>query len=338
MLIQYFYYFCIFNFTKMNKVIKNYFKVFQHSNKIKKKEIPFQHLNAIFICPSHECNANCIHCYEKYGNKTKASLTTDEVKNIVDQFRLIVDSGTVYYCSGEFLLRPDAIELVRYASNVGLKVVVVSNGLLADSIKIEELKKSGLTWLIISLDSANEIRHDESRGVKGCYKKAVNALQIAKEKGLKTQIWTYITKTNFNELFDITKLARKVNTDLVLAFFPILSGQLFNRNEENLNLEEREFVRKQFSGDNLVEFDPPAENRPCKGGGNNHICVMPTGEVTFCPTVPYSYGNIHLMKLDAVLKIIAEDYNKFCNANCTGQCIMNFEEYRNNCNAKFLYE
>ncbi|HPL82972.1 MAG TPA: hypothetical protein PLJ15_01725, partial [Candidatus Omnitrophota bacterium] len=71
----------------------------------------FLRLEKIFICPSHKCNANCVHCYEKFkGNDKKWSLTTNQVKNIIDQFRGL-KGHYVYYCSGEFLLRDDALEL-----------------------------------------------------------------------------------------------------------------------------------------------------------------------------------------------------------------------------------
>jgi MoaA/NifB/PqqE/SkfB family radical SAM enzyme len=319
----------------MSKIHDYYNKLFQ--GKEKNIEPRAQQLKGIFISPSHECNANCIHCYEKFQGKKNIALSTENVKNIVDQF-ILLGGVMVYYCSGEFLLRPDAIELVKYASDRKLFVCVASNGLLADEAKINELKQAGLSRLIISLDSADEARHDEFRGINGCFQKAVNALRIAKEKGISTQIWTYISKTNFDELAGISELGKELNTDEVFVFYPLLSGHLFNRFDENLNFEEREMFRKQFNNCPPVNLEFQTEESLCRGGGNRHICVMPSGDVTFCPPVPYSYGNIHDQSLENILKRVVADYNKFCTKKCTGQCIVNFEEYRNNCNAKFLYE
>gem|GEM_PF-4196467 len=28
------------------------------------KKIGFKKLSRLFLCPSHDCNANCLHCYE----------------------------------------------------------------------------------------------------------------------------------------------------------------------------------------------------------------------------------------------------------------------------------
>jgi MoaA/NifB/PqqE/SkfB family radical SAM enzyme len=292
-------------------------------------------LEQVFICPSHECNANCAHCYEKLPHHdSHKSLTNKEVKNIVDQSSRL-GSKRVYLCSGEFLLREDALDLVRYARSKNMIVSVTTNGLLLNEKKIDELKEAGLTILIVSIDSANPSRHDELRGVKGCFEKARNGLRIAKEKGIITQIWTYITKTNFNELESIAKMGKELGVENVYVFFPLLSGHLFNRFDENLTYEERESFRKRFNGDPLVTLEFDKEETPCNGGGLLHACIMPTGDVTFCPPVPYSYGNIKSRSLRDCLKDVVKDHKKF--SHCTGQCIVNFPEYRTGCNAKYMY-
>lgn len=294
-------------------------------------------LKSIFISPSHDCNANCVHCYEKFNNKVAASLTSEKIKSIINEFKNL-GGDFVQFCSGEFLLRPDAVDLVRYAAMQKMGVSVTTNGLLADEAKIEELKQAGLTKLVISIDSADETRHDELRRVSGCFKKAVDALKIAKRKGLVTKIWTYVSRTNSHELTGIIELAKEVQADLAFVYFPLLSGHMFNSFDENLTFEEREELREKFNGYSLLELEFPTEDSLCRGGGNEHINVLPSGDVTFCPPVPYSYGNVHDQKLKDILKLVVKDYKKFCTKSCTGQCIVNFQEYRDNCNARFIYQ
>jgi len=289
----------------------------------------------IFICPSHECNANCPHCYEKFTHKKfQESLTTQQVKNVIDQFYQLGGS-VVFFCSGEFLLRADALDLLKYAKSKNLYVIIVTNGLLLDEKKIDALKENGLDELIVSIDSAEASRHDELRGVKGCFEKAVNAIRIAKAKGIRTMIWTYITKTNFSELAGISRLGADLDPDGIFTFLPLLSGNLFSEFNENLTYEEREKLRDQFNK-SIVELEFPSEESPCRGGGLYHICVMPSGDVTFCPPVPYSYGHIDSKPLKDCLRDMIKDHKRF--SHCTGQCIVNFTEYRQNCNAEFLYK
>lgn len=291
-------------------------------------------LERLFICPSHECNANCVHCFEKFDHENfQKSLTTKQIKDLIDQFHQMGGS-LVRFCSGEFLLRNDALDLVRYVYSKNIGVSVTTNGLLLDERTIDELKIAGLTELMVSIDSANPTRHDELRGVQGCFEKAVNGIRIAKKKGIITRIWTYASKTNFNELDGVVKLGKELGV-FVYAFFPLLSGRLFNKFEENLTYEEREVFRKQFNNKPGVLLEFPTEESPCRGGGFEHIAVMPSGDVTFCPVIPYSYGNINSRSLKDCLKDIVKDYKRF--SHCTGQCPVNFPEYRQNCNAKFIY-
>ncbi|MGQ9848099.1 MAG: radical SAM protein [Bacteroidales bacterium] len=168
-------------------------------------------LKYIFISTWHECNANCKHCYEKFERKAKNSLSTEEVKNIIDQFYKL-NGILIYFCSGEFLMRPDAIELISYARNKKILVSVVTNGLLLTDDYLKKLKEVDLNRLIVSLDSSNSEKHDMNRGVKGIFDKAFNGLKKATEMGIRTQIWTYVSKSNYNELDGIVEIGKQISS------------------------------------------------------------------------------------------------------------------------------
>lgn len=296
----------------------------------------FPRLRKIFICPSHDCNADCVHCYEKFLHKTfNKILSTAAVKDVIDQF-YGVGGYSIFFCSGEFLLRADALELIRYARHKSMLVTLVSNGILLDEKKIDDVTAAGLNTLIISIDSADAERHDKLRGVKGCFEKAVNALRVAGKKGLITRIWTYVSPSNRNELSNIVKLGKSLNVIVSYVYLPLLSGRLFDRPDENFTFEERQRLRQEFNYTDKVLLEFPSEHDSCRGGGNDHICVMPSGDATFCPPVPYSYGNVADTPLKDLLADIRADHRRF--AHCRGQCMVNFPEYRSGCRAKFMYD
>lgn len=294
-------------------------------------------LKYIFISTWHECNANCKHCYEKFQHKTKSSLTTDEVKDIIHQFYKL-NGILIYFCSGEFLLRPDAIELITYARKKHILVSVVTNGLLLNDAYLEKLKKADLNRLIVSIDSANALTHNNNRGVHGLFEKATLGLKKATSMGLRTQIWTYVSRSNFNELDGIIDLSKKISKEPVFVFFPLLSGHFFNQFDENLSYNERELIRKKYRAVKEIMLEFLYEHSTCRGGGNEHINIMPDGEVTFCPPVPYSYGNVMKEPLKNILPRIKADYSKFFKNKLTGQCPVNFMEYRENNNGRFIYD
>ncbi len=293
-------------------------------------------LERIFVCPSHACNARCVHCYENFSGQPAASLTTDDVHNIVDQFHAL-GGYQVYFCSGEFLLRPDALALIRYVSSRHMVSSITTNGLLLSGPLLDDLKAAGLTELIVSIDSADPRRHDERRGVPGCFEKAAAGLKLARERGIITYIWTYVSRSNADELDGIIALGQRLQVELVYVFFPLLSGKFFDRFDENLSFEEREEYRHRYNEREGVLLEFPTEGTPCTGGGLDHVCVMPSGDVTFCPPVPYSYGNVHTTPLKECLRAAREDYRRF--PQCTrGQCPVNFPEYRDKCRARFLHQ
>jgi MoaA/NifB/PqqE/SkfB family radical SAM enzyme len=301
-----------------------------------KKTLGLPALKYIFISTWHECNANCTQCYEKFEHKTKSSLTTEETKNIIDQFYKL-NGLLIYFCSGEFLLRPDALELISHARKKNILVNVVTNGLILDEPLLKKLKSIDLNKLVVSFDSSNPISHDKNRGVPGIFNKASNGLKKATELGIDTQIWTYISNSNFNELDGIIELSKQISKKYVFVFFPLLSGNYFNRFDENLSFEEREYFREKYNPIKEVLLEFPYEHSVCRGGGNEHINVMPDGEVTFCPPVPYSYGNALKEPLKKILPRVKADYRKFFKKKFTGQCPVNFPEYRNNNSGRFIY-
>lgn len=294
-------------------------------------------LKYIFISTWHECNANCKHCYEKFEGKKNTHLTTEQVKNIIDQFYKL-NGILIYFCSGEFLLRPDAIELISYARKKSILVSVVTNGLLLNDSMIIKLKEVDLNRLIVSVDNADAAIHDSNRGIKGIYNQAIKGLEKANQKGIRTQIWTYISRTNYQDLSALAQISRKVAKEPVFVFFPLLSGHLFNAFDENLSLEEREEIRNKYHNHKNIMLEFPNEKSVCRGGGNEHINVMPDGEVTFCPPIPYSYGNVLKEPLKKILPRIKKDYKRFFKRKLTGQCPVNFIKYRQHNNGKYIYE
>lgn len=293
-------------------------------------------LKYIFISTWHECNANCNHCYEKFEGNTNASLNTKQVKDIIDQFYKL-NGILIYFCSGEFLMRPDALELISYARKKSILVSVVTNGLILNDNLLDKLKEIDLNRIIVSLDNAIASIHDSNRGIQGLFNHAIECLEKATKKGIRTQIWTYISRSNYQDLAALAEISKKVAKEPVFVFFPLLSGNLFNNFDENLCFNEREEIRKKYNEIKEIMLEFPSENSLCRGGGKEHINIMPNGEVTFCPPVPYSYGNVLNEPLTKILPRIKKDYNLFFKKRLTGQCPINFKEYRENNRGRFIY-
>jgi len=299
------------------------------------QKLGFARFEKLFLSMSHECNANCVHCYEKFACKKEGvSLKTEKAKSLIDEFEKM-GGCIVYFCAGEFLMRKDCFELINYTRSKGLAAIVITNGLLLSEERVVALKNAGLTMLIVSLDSPVAAEHDRLRGVKGCFEKAINGLKFAQKHKILTQIWTYTTKSHENDLNGLAKIGRDVGVQLVFVYFTLLSGKLFDKPEENLSEKDKAVLRKKFNHVFPISLQFPTKNWACHGMGKEHINVMPSGEVTFCPPVPYSYGNVHERSLKSIYLDLVRDAKRFYHLR--GQCPVNFQEYREKCNAKFIY-
>ena len=117
-----------------------------------------------------------------------------------------------------------------------------------------------------------------------------------------------------------------------------MSGNLFNKFEENFTVDERNAIRKKYLFQKPIVFEFPSESLSsyCNGGGREHINIMPPGDATFCPPVPFSYGNIKKESLKVLLAKIEADYKRLKHCTCQ-QCPVNYVEYREKCNARFIY-
>ena len=111
---------------------------------------------------TNACNMYCAHCYRDAGCQAKEELSTAEAKKLLREiakagFKIMIFSG------GEPLMRPDIIELVKYASDLHLLPVFGTNGTLITLDMARKLKAAGAKGMGISLDSLDKAKHDKFR-------------------------------------------------------------------------------------------------------------------------------------------------------------------------------
>ena len=158
------------------------------------------------------CNMKCAHCRASMEkkifmpiNKIRKILQFS-AKNMDKEFNLTISGG-------EPLLHPDIVEIVRMGVEFGCsEIVITTNGsLLTDEI-IEEINKfsDGKVTIQVSLDSVVAQTHDEFRGYKGAFEKAVKGLEIIKKyERVNSSIRMTVKKETKSEMEEMIKLAIK---------------------------------------------------------------------------------------------------------------------------------
>jgi sulfatase maturation enzyme AslB (radical SAM superfamily) len=189
---------------------------------------------------TRKCNLKCSHCYINAAPKEYTDeLTTEEGKRLIDQI-CEVSHPLLILSGGEPLLRKDIYELIEYGTQKGLRTGLGSNGTLIDDSVAKKLKQSGIKTVSISIDSYVPENHDDFRGVKGSWRKAINAIEALRENEVLVQVNTTLTQQNYDEIDDIMSLAEKLGVENFHLFFLVPTG----RGKKMANIKHQSCTKK----------------------------------------------------------------------------------------------
>ena len=183
------------------------------------------------------CNLKCIHCYaHAVARSREKELTTEQAKSMIDdlaQFGVPV----LLFSGGEPLVRPDLVELARYAVGKGMRAVISTNGTLITREKAKELKSVGLSYVGVSLDGMEAI-NDEFRGKKGAFREAMEGIRNCQEAGLKVGLRFTINRLNMGEVARIFDLLEASNIPRVCFYHLVYAGRGSDLIEQDLDHDE----------------------------------------------------------------------------------------------------
>ena len=117
----------------------------------------------MYVYLTNKCNQRCKHCYMFAGEENNCELTTLEIIKLLKNFSSI-GGKVITFTGGEATLRKDFLEIIKQAKNYGLKVCVLSNGLLWND-KFVESVKDFIDEVQISIDGYDRNTYLQVRGV-----------------------------------------------------------------------------------------------------------------------------------------------------------------------------
>jgi AdoMet-dependent heme synthase len=187
------------------------------------------------------CDLACVHCRASaQSERHYDELTTEEGFALLRQIRSFGDPLLVF-TGGDPLKRPDLFNLMNYAVSIGLRTTVTPSATpLLTAEAIRKMKDSGIARMAVSLDGPDAETHDHFRGVPGTFDRAMEALRVAQEIGLETQINTTVTRYNIDKLQGIAEILRDYGCKLWSVFFLIPTGRA--QTSDDLTAEEYERV------------------------------------------------------------------------------------------------
>jgi 12,18-didecarboxysiroheme deacetylase len=173
---------------------------------------------------TRRCNLRCVHCYSKSEDRGySGELSFEEGKGLIDDLAEF-GSPVILFSGGEPLIRPDILDLIRYAAHRGRRAVLSTNGTLINRTLAEELKAIGLSYVGISLDGLEKV-HDSFRGIPGTFARVMGAIESCQDVGLKVGLRFTINRRNFEDIPGIFDLVEEKTIPRICFYHLVYAGR-----------------------------------------------------------------------------------------------------------------
>jgi Fe-coproporphyrin III synthase len=302
--------------------------------------LPVKRLRRAILCLTNLCNSRCKTC-SMWKNKKREEIDFEILEkfagtNLFKKIRFLTLTG------GEPFLRKDIDKVVNMfkKKNPKLHMTILSNALTPDWI-YEKVKNMPRDVLLTFSFNGKEETHDETRGVKGNFKKLMETIEKLKSLNQNVNLIFTVTKENYDQLLWAWEFAKKQNLNIL--FSPEMDyGRLNHDGNRSLNGEQKKIVLNQlqkiygerkrgfFDYTYFLFFKKFYEKRNITNkcyAGTNSIYIDYNGDVYPCENL---VGRIPpLANIKSGIKI-PKDYSPMIkNSKCYEGCYLLCEMVRN---------
>lgn len=186
---------------------------------------------------TRQCNLRCLHCYSQSDSRPPVGeLTTQEGLALLEDLAAF-GSPVILFSGGEPLLRQDLFVLAQRARDLGMRVVLSTNGTLIDRATARRLQAIGLSYVGVSLDGLGP-HHDRFRGTKGAFESAMAGVRNCQEAGLKVGLRFTIHRGNVGEIPGIFDLVETEKIPRICFYHLVYAGRGSRMVEQDLTHQQ----------------------------------------------------------------------------------------------------
>ena len=262
------------------------------------------------------CSLACRHCRAEATTRADpGQLTSAEGRALLDRLAAFGDpKPKVILTGGDPLERPDLFELIAHARSLGLGVSVSPSATPALTPEVVfRLANAGVEAISLSIDGATAARHDELRGVPGCFERTLMAARAAANARLMVQVNTLACAQTLDHLLAVYALVTELRVARWSLFFLVsvgrgavleeldpvmvdrLLGWLADLPRDRVPLvtttEAPHFRRVQLERGRLPQVPSPRAGFGVRDG-NGVMFVSHTGDVSPSGFLPLAAGNV----------------------------------------------
>lgn len=255
----------------------------------------------IYIYLTNNCNQHCKHCYMFAGDIIVNELPCEQWMKVLNDFKENGGHG-VSFTGGEVTVYKGFEKVIKHAHEIGLVVTVLSNGVLWDEKKIQELG-SYIDEIQISIDGYDKESYYKVRQYDG-FDKAIQCVKDFSALGTKVSVAVTPLYDNLTEFVDnfepfARKLIKKYPQVFIKFNLELIPGrEVCMTKEENKNYKQilRNLVERLYPNYYTETFVLNYENhflrKNCGFGG---ISISADGQVFWCNRIHELVSRINIL-------------------------------------------
>lgn len=161
--------------------------------------------NTLFFEATRRCNLSCPMCMASSNNRPlvkrskQRELTTDEIERHILATAHDIGIRIITWSGGEFVLRPDASELLRRATRHGYESTVCSNATLMTRERLEALNEASGGTLVIAV-GINSIENESAWTRDAGCDPTIEVLERCLELGIRRHVVVNVGQHNLKSL------------------------------------------------------------------------------------------------------------------------------------------
>jgi MoaA/NifB/PqqE/SkfB family radical SAM enzyme len=288
-------------------------------------------LSTLMLYATDLCNSRCKHCLI-WAKKPIVHLPKKDIVQIMNS-KCVTKQTSIGLEGGEFVLHPEAMDILQWFKNNHKNYDLLSNCLLPDKT-IEAVTKFSPKRLFLSLDGTKET-YKEMRGKDG-YDKVIRVIENVHKQLPVSVMFTLSPYNSYADMYHVSKVCEKFGIDLRVGIYNNIAyfdtTESAHKTEEELNIE----VLKKDLQNNLGKHKENAEfillyhawrknelKLNCYSIFDS-LVVLPNGDVPICQNLDLKLGNIYNTPLDEIFNCneTIQQQKHHCK-NCN-KCWINF--------------
>lgn len=207
----------------------------------------------------NDCYLNCIYCssFDDFvRKKCKSYLPFSLIKQVIDDFYML--GGQLLELSGgEPLMHPELIDIVDYALNKNIDVVVYTSGILPDSYDVQDilnrLRRVGLKKIVFNCQGLANV-HDMLVRKQGSFTRLIGSIIYSKEIDLWVGIHFVPNRQNYSQIEQIYYFLEGLHVDELALLRLVLQGRA-RYNQSILEMGSLEYLEFFDCIHDLIQSD-----------------------------------------------------------------------------------